>query len=434
MTNNNNKKMITGIKSKGINIEKHIGDIKNVFIFCLFKKVESSSPRMGYNAITFLSNKFPVITSVTGSLPTIRVVSLFPEYFYKTYGVIDNSNIKVLNLVQFMFIIDSSRSGKLDLNNQLYVFHGFRWSQIIHIYTISGIDIYGVKVTVRHTVNSLLIQLFSYLIPLFGSLEAVGKHLIEGTDFSTFWGSAKLDRPLHLAKPSDNFKFYDLSLGISPLISNFIHIKYFSYKYTTNQNKLLAIQSEIDSSTIKKNSLFLERDSYISSKEAQIRSQEESIDSLTITNAKSKKKNIKNNEVLQKKTLKLLKYKETKNKDILDKRKNTDIEVQEIEANIKRLISEKDKLSPYVSKLKKLFELKSNVLLSSLSEIYSSNTVISELKYDLNKTIASIEEEFQKDLKTLSLEEEGINANDQSSKIDSNSERSSISKTNGSHH
>jgi len=54
------------------------------------------------------------------------------------------------------------------------------------MFALFNIDVYGVKTPVRHTVNSLQIKLFSYLILLFGSLDEVGKCLIEDTHFSTF--------------------------------------------------------------------------------------------------------------------------------------------------------------------------------------------------------------------------------------------------------
>lgn len=221
----------------------------------MFKKVKSSSPCVGYNAITLLNNIFPVVTSVADFIPPFRVVSLFPEYFSQAYGVTDNSKIIVLNLVEFMSFINSYFiSGNFDFSHLLFVFHGFRWSQIIHIFATCCVEISGVKVPVRHTINSWLIQLFRFLISLFGSLEEVGKYIIEGTDLTTFLGSAKQDKPVYNAKSLDSDKFIYISMEISPLISYFIRIKILFFMYSSNQNKLLAIQNEIDSFSDKKKS------------------------------------------------------------------------------------------------------------------------------------------------------------------------------------
>jgi hypothetical protein len=124
---NKKNKIFSGIKSNSFNIEKDVGDIQNVFIFCIFNLVKSSFPRIGYNAITLLSSRFPVVTSEIDSLRVIIVVSLFPDYFSRTYAVTDNSNIKVLNLVQFISHIDAYfTNSNFELCSNLYVFHGFR--------------------------------------------------------------------------------------------------------------------------------------------------------------------------------------------------------------------------------------------------------------------------------------------------------------------
>jgi hypothetical protein len=406
MTNNNNKKMITGIKSKGIYMGKNVGDIQNVFIFCLFKKIESSSPRLDYNVITFLSNKFPYITNDSKPRQVITVVSLFPDYFYKAYGVIDNSNINVLSLVQFMFYIsDSFKSDEFDLNNLFFVFHGFRWSQILRLFKLYHVDIFGVKVPVRHTVNSLQIQLFSYLIPLFGSLEAVGKHLIEGTDFSTFWGSAKLDNPLYSTKQSYRRQFLSISIEFSFIVSNFFKVKELLLSYFTNQNELLAIQSEIDSFSHEKNSLLSKKDSDIHSKEVQISSlgKEAFIHSNTLTAFKPKQ--IKNKKNIEKKQEKFKQYLSTPEGDKEDKSKNIDVKIQKIETNINRLTVEKENISSVLSNLMVQHEDLSNHTLSWLYEVYSSEWLL-ELKADLNNTFSSFDEDIRKDKDRLSLYEE----------------------------
>jgi len=125
MTNNQNK--FSGIKYNVISTEKE--SIKNVFIFCVFTKVKSSSPRVGFNVITFLSNRFPVVTSITDPVHDIKVVSLFPQYFSHTYGVNENTkiNINVTNLVDFMYYINTYFASSNNYNDDiLYIFHGLR--------------------------------------------------------------------------------------------------------------------------------------------------------------------------------------------------------------------------------------------------------------------------------------------------------------------
>jgi len=307
MTNNQNK--FSGIKYNVISTEKE--SIKNVFIFCVFTKVKSSSPRVGFNVITFLSNRFPVVTSITDPVHDIKVVSLFPQYFSHTYGVNENTkiNINVTNLVDFMYYINTYFASSNNYNDDiLYIFHGLRWSQIIHMFALFNIDVYGVKTPVRHTVNSLQIKLFSYLILLFGSLDEVGKCLIEDTHFSTFWGSAKLDRPVYKAKSSNWEQFLAMSIQSSFLISNYLLVKEVYLKYLSIQNKEQGIDSEIEMLTKKKTSLLSDKNSYIKSKEAQVIKQQEAIDELERKASKANKiseKSIKQTEKKKKETNKV---------------------------------------------------------------------------------------------------------------------------------
>ena len=426
MTNYNKK--ISGIKYNVISTEKE--DIKNVFIFCMFTKVKSSSPRAGFNVITFLSNRFPVVTSITDPVHDIKVVSLFPHYFSHTYGVNENTkiNINVTNLVDFMYYINTYFSSSNYYNEDiLYIFHGFRWSQIIHMFALFNIDIYGVKTPVRHTVNSLQFKLFSYLILLFGSLDEVGKHLIEGTHFATFWGSAKLDRPVYKAKSSNWEKFLEISIQSSFLISNYLLVKEVYLKYLSIKNKEQGIDSEIEMLSKKKESLFSDKNSYIKSKEAQVIKQQEVIDGLEIKASKANKISEKSIKQTEKKKKKLIRYQESKNRDILEKSKEYDVNIQETETDIKRLSYEKENLYSAVSDLKKEFELKKNEFLLWISREYSSDSVLSELKSDLSHTSSSIEEDLNKDMKIFSFNEEKRNAKDIAPKIMSYIERSDVS-------
>jgi hypothetical protein len=425
MTNKNNK--ISGNKYNVIQTEKE--DIKNVFIFCIFKRVKSSSPRVGFNVITFLSNRFPVVTSITDPVHNIVVVSLFPQYFSHTYGVNENTKINIIvkNIADFMsYTYNAFASGNYIHDDTLYIFHGFRWSQIIHMFALYNIDVYGVKTPVRHTVNSLQIKLFSYLITVFGSLDEVGKHLIEGTHFATFWGSAKLERPVYKAKSSNWEQFLAISIQSSSLISNYLLLKEVYFKALYSFHKEEGIDSEIEMLIKKKESLLSDKYSYINSKEAQVIKQQYAIDELERKASKANKISEKSIKQIEKKKKKQIRYQESKKRDILEKSKEFDVNIQETETDIKRLNSEKENIYPAVSDLKKEFELKKTEFLLWISREYSSDSVLSELRSDISITSSSIEEDLNNDMNKISVNEEKRNAKDLAPKIMSDLERSDV--------
>jgi len=415
MTNNNNK--ISGNESKVVYMGKDVFDIHDVYVYCIFKFVKSSSSRVSFNAITFLSNRVPNLIKLSAANKTVIVVSLFPHYFSHPYDVKDDGKIIFINL--FQFISDINNVFTPDYHNLyndqvLYIFHGFPWSQIIHMFKICHVDISGVKIPVKHTVNSLQIKLFSYLTLVFGTLEEAKRHLIEGTHFATFWGSTKWDRPVYKAKSSNWEQFLAISIQFYFLISNYLKVKDIYFNCIFNNHKWEGINSEIEMLIKKKESLLSDKNSYIKSK-AQISSllnETSRVYNSLAYESKQKQKKV----VRAKKQDKFKQHSNTPPvsalrgegaKDISYHSKNTPevVMLQEIETNINKLTSEKESLSSVLYDLTVEHENNSGDFFSWLDNDYKYkiDSVLRGLKSDIYNIIASIEEDFNIDRKTLYL-------------------------------
>jgi hypothetical protein len=451
MTNKSNKNF-SGIKSNSIYMGKKIGDIQNVFIFCFLKRIKLSPTRGEFNVITFLSNSFGFPNRIDNPEgKALIVVSLFPDYLSRTYDVtvisgtdsdVNNSNIKVISFIYFMALLSKHGThGDLDpKEGMMFVFHGFSWSQILYMFNLYHMDLFGVNIPVRHTVNSLQIRLLKYLIPLFGSIEEVQKHLIEGTQFSTFWGSAKLDNPVYSDILENKKPFLSISMQFSGIVTAFLRVKKRFINYTSNANKLLAIESKIDSFSHEKKSLLLynKKDLDKNSKLAQINSSslETIIPSNTLISPFSLDKYgtpiLLNTEEEEKKdiyTKKLEKNKEqfkqqTSNTSVCSstsgaegadtapatrpkesESSNTDVKIQDLEAKIKRLTFEKENISSVLSEL--MFEHKkfSELYIVTLRNFYWSE-ILSELKEDLSDTFMEIEGDILEDQQKINIDEQ----------------------------
>ena len=408
MTNYNKK--VSGNESKVVYMGKDVFDIQDTYVYCMFKFVKSSSPRVSFNAITFLSNKVPDLTKLSDANKFVIVVSLFPHYFSHPYDVKDDGNILFINLFKFISNINNvftPNYHNLYNDEVLYIFHGFSWSQIIHMFRICHVDIFGAKIPVKHTINSLQIKLFSYLILLFGSLDEAKKHLIEGTHYATFWGSTKGERPFYKPELPNWVKFLEISLQFSFLISNYLKVKEIYFNCIFNNRKWEGIDSEIEMLIKKKESLFSDKNSYIKSK-AQISSllNETSIDYNSLDyESKQKQKKV----VRAKKQEKFKQYSNTTDgaKDISYQSKDTPevVMLQEIETNVNKLTSEKENLSSVLYDLTVEHEKNTGHFFSWWENEYKYkiDSVLSELKSDIYRILASIEEDFNIDRKTLSL-------------------------------
>jgi hypothetical protein len=416
MTNKNNK--ISGNESKVVYMGKDVFDINDVYVYCIFKFVKSSSSRVSFNAITFLSNRVPNLTKLSAANKTVIVVSLFPQYFSHPYDVKDDGKIIFINLFKFISDINNVFTPNYHnlYNDQvLYIFHGFPWSQIIHMFKICRVDISGVKIPVKHTVNSLQIKLFSYLTLVFGSLEEAKKHLIEGTHFATFWGSAKLERPVYKTQSSNWEQFLAISKQFSFLISKYLKVKDIYFNCIFNNHKWEGINSEIEMLIKKKESLLSDKNSYIKPK-AHISSLLNET-SIVYNSLASEPKQKQQKVVRAKKQEKFKQHSNTPTshvrgvregaKDISYQSKDTPevVMLQEIETNINKLTHEKESLSSVLYDLTVEHENNSGDFFSWLDNDYKYkiDSVLWELKSAIYNTIASIEEDFNRDRNTLYL-------------------------------
>lgn len=197
-SNSTNKKKYNEqqkINTKHLQLGWNKTDALNVLIFCCFR-LNSLDGLLAYTHLgkgSYLDSleNYKPLEFQDGVNGVVIVISYFPSYFIKKYG--SNDQISVYSVIDVLedvwFIIRLLNKNP----NVLIIFHGLRWSQIINMFKLNNINVYGVKPTIRHTSNTLQITLMKYLLELYGSIDRVQSSLIVEPKFSHYWNIAKAD-------------------------------------------------------------------------------------------------------------------------------------------------------------------------------------------------------------------------------------------------